>query len=148
RREFVHHDIALETSFDGALVESMIAALKAEDPSARAIPYCMSGGTDNKTFFADLGVRGFGLVPLRLPADGASGSMSNGGDERAPIDALQFGARVLARLLLIYSGAQRPRCSRRRAGRRAEVGRRPRQLRRGLRDGVRLGPGRRRDRPA
>ncbi|NUS06021.1 MAG: M20/M25/M40 family metallo-hydrolase, partial [Nonomuraea sp.] len=69
RREFIHHDIALETTFDGALVESMIAALKAEDPTARAVPYCMSGGTDNKTFFADLGVRGFGFVPLRLPGD-------------------------------------------------------------------------------
>src|SRR5690606_14858544 len=42
RREFIHHDIALETTFDAALVESMIDALKAEDPAARAIPYCMS----------------------------------------------------------------------------------------------------------
>jgi acetylornithine deacetylase/succinyl-diaminopimelate desuccinylase-like protein len=102
RREFVHHDIALETSFDGALVESMIAALKAEDPSARAIPYCMSGGIDNKTFFADLGVRGFGFVPLRLPADMDFASMFHGVDERVPIDALQFGVRVLDRLLLNY----------------------------------------------
>ncbi|TMR96971.1 M20/M25/M40 family metallo-hydrolase [Nonomuraea basaltis] len=102
RREFVHHDIALETTFDGALVESMIAALKTEDPAARAIPYCMSGGTDNKTFFADLGVRGFGFVPLRLPADMDFASMFHGVDERVPVDALQFGVRVLDRLLLNY----------------------------------------------
>ncbi|MGW3342970.1 M20/M25/M40 family metallo-hydrolase [Nonomuraea rubra] len=102
RREFIHHDIALETSFDGALVESMIAALKEEDPAARAIPYCMSGGTDNKTFFADLGVRGFGFVPLRLPADMDFAAMFHGVDERVPVDALQFGVRVLDRLLLNY----------------------------------------------
>ncbi|MFG1941885.1 M20/M25/M40 family metallo-hydrolase [Nonomuraea sp. NPDC048826] len=102
RREFVHHDIALETTFDGALVESMIEALKAEDPSARAIPYCMSGGTDNKTFFADLNVRGFGFVPLRLPAELDFASMFHGVDERVPVEALQFGVRVLDRLLLNY----------------------------------------------
>lgn len=102
RREFVHHDIALETTFDGALVESMIAALKAEDPAARAIPYCMSGGTDNKTFFADLDIRGFGFVPLRLPAGMDFASMFHGVDERVPVDALQFGVRVLDRLLLDY----------------------------------------------
>ncbi|MBB5074889.1 M20/M25/M40 family metallo-hydrolase [Nonomuraea endophytica] len=102
RREFVHHDIALETTFDGALVESMIAALKAEDPTARAVPYCMSGGTDNKTFFADLNIRGFGFVPLRLPKDMDFAAMFHGVDERVPVEALQFGVRVLDRLLLNY----------------------------------------------
>ncbi|WP_084963713.1 M20/M25/M40 family metallo-hydrolase [Thermoactinospora rubra] len=102
RREFVHHDIALETTFDGALVEAMIAALKAEDPTARAVPYCMSGGTDNKTFFADLGIRGFGFVPLRLPADMDFAAMFHGVDERVPVESLQFGVRVLNRLLLNY----------------------------------------------
>lgn len=102
RREYVQRDIALETTFDGALVESMIAALKAEDPTARAVPYCMSGGTDNKTFFADLNVRGFGFVPLRLPKDMDFSAMFHGVDERVPVDALQFGVRVLERLLLNY----------------------------------------------
>ncbi|NUR85044.1 MAG: M20/M25/M40 family metallo-hydrolase [Nonomuraea sp.] len=102
RREFVHHDIALETSFDGALVESMIAALKAEDPTARAVPYCMSGGTDNKSFFEDLNIRGFGFVPLRLPKDMDFAAMFHGVDERVPVEALQFGVRVLDRLLLNY----------------------------------------------
>ncbi|GAA4064422.1 M20/M25/M40 family metallo-hydrolase [Nonomuraea soli] len=102
RRESIHHDIALETGFDGALVEAMIAALKAEDPTARAVPYCMSGGTDNKTFFADLNVRGFGFVPLRLPKDMDFAAMFHGVDERVPVEALRFGVRVLDRLLLNY----------------------------------------------
>ncbi|WP_433256813.1 M20/M25/M40 family metallo-hydrolase [Streptosporangium sp. CA-135522] len=102
RREYVTHDIALETTFDGELVESMIAALKAEDPTARAVPYCMSGGTDNKTFFADLNIRGFGFVPLRLPPEMDFAAMFHGVDERVPVDALRFGTRVLDRLLMSY----------------------------------------------
>lgn len=102
RREQLVHDIALETTFDGELVESMIAALKAEDPTARAVPYCMSGGTDNKTFFADLNIRGFGFVPLRLPAEMDFAAMFHGVDERVPVDALRFGTRVLDRLLTNY----------------------------------------------
>jgi acetylornithine deacetylase/succinyl-diaminopimelate desuccinylase-like protein len=102
RREQLVHDIALETTFDGDLVESMIAALKAEDPAARAVPYCMSGGTDNKTFFDDLNIRGFGFVPLRLPAEMDFAAMFHGVDERVPVDALQFGTRVLDRLLMSY----------------------------------------------
>src|SRR5206468_10765308 len=59
KREDVHVDKALETTFDGALVEAMQTALKAEDPIARTVPYCLSGGTDAKSF-DDLGIHCFG----------------------------------------------------------------------------------------
>ena len=49
-REFIHHDIALETTFDGDLCDAMTGALLAEDPGARVVPYCLSGGTDAKSF--------------------------------------------------------------------------------------------------
>jgi acetylornithine deacetylase/succinyl-diaminopimelate desuccinylase-like protein len=97
-REAVVTDIALETSFDGDLVEAMVAALQAEDPGSRAIPYCLSGGTDNKSFSL-LGVRGFGFAPLRLPPDLDFSGMFHGVDERVPVDSLQFGVRVLDRFL-------------------------------------------------
>ncbi len=98
RREFIHHDIALETEFSGALVEAMSAALRVEDPAARAVPYCLSGGTDAKSF-SRLGIRCFGFAPLRLPADLDFAGMFHGVDERVPVDGLQFGARVLDRFL-------------------------------------------------
>jgi acetylornithine deacetylase/succinyl-diaminopimelate desuccinylase-like protein len=94
RREFIHHDVALETTFDGDLCTAMTAALLAEDPGARAVPYCMSGGTDAKSF-SRLGIRCFGFAPLRLPADLDFFGMFHGVDERVPVDALQFGVRVL-----------------------------------------------------
>jgi acetylornithine deacetylase/succinyl-diaminopimelate desuccinylase-like protein len=98
RREIVHRAPALETSFDGALVDAMTAAVRAEDPHGRTVPYCLSGGTDAKGF-AELGIRGFGFSPLRLPPDLDFTGMFHGVDERVPVDALQFGARVLDRLL-------------------------------------------------
>jgi acetylornithine deacetylase/succinyl-diaminopimelate desuccinylase-like protein len=98
RREDVHSDKALETSFDGALVEAMQSALRAEDPIARAVPYCLSGGTDAKSF-ADLGIRCFGFAPLQLPPGLDFAGMFHGVDERVPIDGLKFGVRVLDRFL-------------------------------------------------
>ncbi|MFF9361360.1 M20/M25/M40 family metallo-hydrolase [Streptomyces griseoluteus] len=98
RRSDVHADKAVETSFDGALVEAMQSALLAEDPIARAVPYMLSGGTDAKSF-DDLGIRGFGFAPLKLPPELDFAGMFHGVDERVPVDGLQFGVRVLDRFI-------------------------------------------------
>ena len=94
KREDVHHDIAVETSFDGDLVNAMARALAKEDPDGRMVPYCLSGGTDAKSF-ARLGIRCFGFSPLRLPPDLDFAGLFHGVDERVPVDALRFGVRVL-----------------------------------------------------
>jgi acetylornithine deacetylase/succinyl-diaminopimelate desuccinylase-like protein len=62
------------------------------------VPYCMSGGTDNKAL-ADLGIRGFGFSPLKLPPDLDFSALFHGVDERVPVDALLFGTRVLDNFL-------------------------------------------------
>jgi acetylornithine deacetylase/succinyl-diaminopimelate desuccinylase-like protein len=97
-REVLVRDIAVETGFEGALVDAMSAALKAEDSSAHVLPYLMSGGTDAKSF-STLGIRCFGFSPLLLPADLKFMSLFHGIDERVPVDALKFGVRVLERFL-------------------------------------------------
>jgi acetylornithine deacetylase/succinyl-diaminopimelate desuccinylase-like protein len=98
QREFIHHDIALQTTLDGPLADAMAAALLAEDPEGRVVPYCLSAGTDAKAF-SRLGIRCFGFSPLRLPADLDFAGMFHGIDERVPVDALQFGVRVLDKFL-------------------------------------------------
>jgi acetylornithine deacetylase/succinyl-diaminopimelate desuccinylase-like protein len=98
QRDFVHHDIAVETTFDGDLVAAMHASLQAEDQEGRMVPYCLSGGTDAKSF-SRLGIRCFGFTPLRLPPELDFAGMFHGVDERVPVAALQFGARVLDRFL-------------------------------------------------
>jgi acetylornithine deacetylase/succinyl-diaminopimelate desuccinylase-like protein len=98
RREFEVHDVALETDFDGALVDAMCASLQAEDPGARAVPYTLSGGTDAKAL-TRLGIRCFGFSPLLLPPELDFAGMFHGIDERVPVDALKFGTRVLDKFL-------------------------------------------------
>ncbi len=98
RRDFVHHDQALETDYEGALVAAMEAALISEDEGALPAPYCLSGGTDAKAF-ARLGMRCFGFAPLRLPPELDFSGMFHGVDERVPVDGLRFGVRVLDKFL-------------------------------------------------
>ena len=96
--EVLHHDISLEAPFDAPLVEKMKQALLSQDPEAAILPYCLSGGTDNKAL-KKLGITGYGFAPLRLPADLDFAPMFHGIDERVPVESLKFGARVLGEFL-------------------------------------------------
>ncbi len=98
RRNDVISDIALETEFEGAMVDLMAASLSAEDPNARTVPYLLSGGTDAKAF-ARLGIRCFGFIPLQLPPELDFAALFHGVDERVPVASLEFGARVMERFL-------------------------------------------------
>ena len=96
--DYLSHQAAVETPYEGDLVRAMTTSLVAEDPDAVVAPYLMSGGTDGK-HWASLGIRCYGFAPLRLPPDLDFTGLFHGVDERVPVDALQFGARVLDRLL-------------------------------------------------
>ena len=98
RRTILVDDIALEAPFEGPVVDAMVKSLLEHDPGARAVPYTLSGGTDAKAFAA-LGIPGYGFAPLRLPPTLAFADLFHGVDERVPVDALEFGARVLDRFL-------------------------------------------------
>jgi acetylornithine deacetylase/succinyl-diaminopimelate desuccinylase-like protein len=89
---------SVETTFDGDLVDAMNDAILAVDPDARTVPYMMSGGTDAKAFVR-LGIRCFGFAPLRLPPELDFAALFHGVDERVPVEALQFGAKVLQHFL-------------------------------------------------
>jgi len=99
--EVVIDDIgnSVDSPREGALVEAMTAAIQAEDPGSRVLPYCLSGGTDNKPLSRELGIVGYGFAPLQLPADLDFAPLFHGVDERVPVDAVRFGARVLLRLV-------------------------------------------------
>jgi acetylornithine deacetylase/succinyl-diaminopimelate desuccinylase-like protein len=97
-REWITRLPSVETTFDGALVDNMQAAILAEDPGAKTLPYVLSGGTDAKAF-SGLGIRCFGFSPLKLPPDLDFTALFHGVDERVPVEAVQFGTRVLDRFL-------------------------------------------------
>lgn len=98
RAETIIFDKALEVPFEGPLVESMIAAIKAEDPDAVCIPYAVSGGTDNKAM-SDLGITGYGFAPMLLPDDLDFWALFHGVDERVPMESVKWGVRVLDNFL-------------------------------------------------
>jgi acetylornithine deacetylase/succinyl-diaminopimelate desuccinylase-like protein len=96
--DYVSKQSGLETTFDGPLVDAITSSILEEDEGALVAPYLMSGGTDAK-HWKKLGIRSFGFAPLRLPADLDFTALFHGVDERVPVDALEFGARVFDRFL-------------------------------------------------
>ncbi|MEU1319490.1 M20/M25/M40 family metallo-hydrolase [Streptomyces tibetensis] len=96
--EFHHREVALESPVDSATFARMRAAVEEFAPEGHVVPFCMSGGTDAKQF-SRLGITGYGFTPLRLPDGYDYAAMFHGVDERVPVEALHFGARVLDRFL-------------------------------------------------
>ncbi|WP_207946678.1 M20/M25/M40 family metallo-hydrolase [Actinomadura sp. 7K507] len=97
-REFINHEEAPAADPAGPTFAALAGALRAEDPSARPVPYVMAGGTDAKAFNG-IGISSFGFAPLLLGPDLDYLGMFHGVDERVPLDGLAFGTRVLDRFL-------------------------------------------------
>ncbi len=92
----------LETPHTTALFQLMAEALRAHDPAATAVvPYMMSGATDAK-YLAPLGVPTYGFAPLKLPPDMKFMEMFHAHDERAPVEGLGWGVRVLYEVVVKY----------------------------------------------
>lgn len=89
---------AIESPVDAPLVDVLQRAIGAEDPEGVVVPYLLPASTDNK-HLSRLGIRGYGFVPLRVPADFDVFGQFHAADERVPVDALHFGTRVTARIL-------------------------------------------------
>ncbi len=98
RREFLTDQAPVQARVDSPWFDAMAVALRAHDPAAVVVPYCMGGGTDAKAF-AKLGIECFGFAPLRLPEGFDYRAMAHGVDERVPVDGLRFGVEVLDRFL-------------------------------------------------
>lgn len=71
------------------------------DGEARPFPLVLLGGTDAR-HFARLGIQTYGFLPLDLPEDFAFLETIHAPDERVPVRSLEFGARILAKLIERY----------------------------------------------
>lgn len=89
---------AIEAPVDAPIIGALQDAITAEDPDGTVVPYLLPASTDNK-HLAELGIRGYGFVPLRVPADFDVFGQFHAADEGVPVAALLFGARVTARVL-------------------------------------------------
>lgn len=91
----------LQTSHRTPLYELMARTLRRHDPAARVVPYLMTGATDAK-YLAPLGVPSYGFAPMRLPAGFDFMNLFHAHDERAPVDGLGWGVRVLFDVVAEY----------------------------------------------
>jgi acetylornithine deacetylase/succinyl-diaminopimelate desuccinylase-like protein len=93
-REFVSYNPPIGTSHASAEFAAMSAAITKHDPQALILPFCMSGGTDAKSF-STLGIACYGFGPGRTPAGFEHWNYVHGVDEHVLVDSLHFGVRVL-----------------------------------------------------
>lgn len=89
---------ATEAPADAPLIDVLQRAVASEDADGVVVPYLLPASTDNK-HFARLGIRGYGFVPLRVDPDFDVFAQFHAADERVPVDALYFCARVTERIL-------------------------------------------------
>lgn len=81
------------TSCDTAEYATLCDVLRRHDPGAHPVPWLIPGFTDAK-FWAKLGARCYGFMPLRLPEDMNFTTMFHGHDERVPLDGYRWGVRA------------------------------------------------------
>ena len=94
----------IEAPVDTALFRLMAETLMAHDPTAVAVlPYMMSAATDAK-YLAPLGIPTYGFAPLQLPPGMGLMEMFHAHDERAPVEGLGWGVRVLYEVVEKYCG--------------------------------------------
>ena len=76
--------------------------LRELEPGAVPVPAMMTGATDQR-HFGQLGIRGYGYLPLRLPPEFGQETV-HAADERVPVKALDFGVEALYQVLQRYRG--------------------------------------------
>jgi acetylornithine deacetylase/succinyl-diaminopimelate desuccinylase-like protein len=85
----------------GGFYDTLADITRRADPDAVPLPMMSPASTDAR-LFAQLGIRCYGWLPLRLLAGSDHRTLLHMADERIPIEALEFGTRCLAELLRRY----------------------------------------------
>jgi acetylornithine deacetylase/succinyl-diaminopimelate desuccinylase-like protein len=88
---------------DMGLFDTLAGILRAAHPGGTPVPMLMPAVTDAR-HFARLGIQTYGYMPMKLPAGLDFWHLIHAADERVPIDALEFGADCIYRLLSQYQG--------------------------------------------
>jgi len=96
--EWVLSNAPVVAPVDGPVVRAVREAVAHDDPDGVVVPYLLPASTDNKNF-SRLGIAGYGFTPLQVPAGFDAFAQFHAVDERVPLTALRFGARVVHRIL-------------------------------------------------
>jgi acetylornithine deacetylase/succinyl-diaminopimelate desuccinylase-like protein len=93
----VFQDRIAEPEF-GAFYDAMADITRKADPDAVPLPMMSPASTDAR-LFAQLGIRCYGWLPMRLPAGSEHRMLLHTANERIPVEALEFGTECLTALL-------------------------------------------------
>ncbi|MEN8241446.1 MAG: M20/M25/M40 family metallo-hydrolase [Chloroflexota bacterium] len=88
---------------DMGLFPFLSEMLTAFDPEGIPIPYLLMAVTDAR-HLAKIGIQSYGFTPMLLEQDISIFSSVHGVDERVPIAAVEFGAKVVFQTLQQYQG--------------------------------------------
>jgi acetylornithine deacetylase/succinyl-diaminopimelate desuccinylase-like protein len=95
--ELLRHDSG-PTEPDMGLFDTLAGILREADPNGIPVPLLLTGATDAR-FFSQLGIQTYGFLPMPLPEDFNFIQTAHAADERIPIDAVEFGANAIYRVL-------------------------------------------------
>ena len=88
---------------DMGLFDTLTDILREADPDGIALPLLLSGVTDGR-FFSRLGIQTYGFLPMLLPKDFNLSQSIHAADERIPVEAMDFGANAIYKLLQRFRG--------------------------------------------
>jgi acetylornithine deacetylase/succinyl-diaminopimelate desuccinylase-like protein len=91
---------------DLGLFQTLASVIQEADPGAIVLPTLIPGTTDAR-FFSRLGIQTYGFLPMNLPREINFTSMFHAGNERIPLDALEFGADAIQKSIRRYHGMGR-----------------------------------------
>jgi acetylornithine deacetylase/succinyl-diaminopimelate desuccinylase-like protein len=95
--ELVRHD-AGPSEPDLGLFETLAGVIRELDPEGIPVPLLQIGVTDGR-FFSRAGVQTYGFLPMQLPEDFAFTKLVHAADERIPVEAVDFGAEAVWRVV-------------------------------------------------
>jgi acetylornithine deacetylase/succinyl-diaminopimelate desuccinylase-like protein len=85
----------------GPFYDMLAEVTRKADPDAVPLPMMSPASTDAR-LFAQLGIRCYGWLPMKLPAGTDHRTLLHTVNERIPVEALEFGTRCLTALLRDY----------------------------------------------
>ena len=86
---------------DMGLFNTLADILREADPEGMPVPLLVPFATD-ACFFGRLGNQTYGFTPMKQPRGLNLWDLAHGADERIPVDAVQFGADAIYKLLQRY----------------------------------------------
>ncbi len=100
---FVDDQPIMPAEPDMGLFSLLAEIIEEKQPDGKVVPMVLPAATDAR-YFASLGIQTYGFTPMVLPEGLDLGTLVHGPDERIPVDAPEYGAKMMLELIKRYKG--------------------------------------------